>query len=184
MNYKQHLSTINKSKWVNTMDYITVHHTATWLWSIWGVLRQLSVSTWTKAVSCHYVIDTNGDIYKIWEDSDILWHAWASKWGNLKGMNSYAIGIEVIWPLINWFTFEQRKAVRELVEDLREKHKIPKENVLRHADITQLWTYSIQKILWDWKRRARKIDIDSWFLNYSIWKPKYKDWKDWQNSLK
>jgi len=165
---KQHLSTINKSYWTNTMDYIIVHHTATWLWSIWGVLRQLTVSTWAKAVSCHYVIDTNWDLYKIGEDSDILWHAWLSAWKNKTSMNRYAIGIEVIGPLENWFTFEQRKWVKELVQELQKRYKIPRENVLRHADISP----------------GRKVDIDLRFLNDSQGKRKYATWKEWQDSLK
>lgn len=160
---KQHLPTNNKTRGINSRKFIIVHHTATWEGSIKWVLRTLTV--W--GVSCHYVIDTNGDIYKIWADEDILWHAGLSSWGKYKAMNPVSIGIEVIWPLTNGFTFEQRKGVKELVQELMKKYNIPKENVLRHADVSP-W---------------RKVDIDLRFLNDSEGKPKYKSWKEWQDSL-
>lgn len=177
MKIKEFFSTKNKTPWVNTKKYIITHHTWTWEWSIKGVLSTLTV--WK--VSCHYVIDTNGDIYKIWDDKDILWHAGTSEWGNLKWMNTHSIGIEIIWPLLNWFTFEQRKVARDIIQELMHTHNIPRENVLRHADLTHAW--SSKRILWDWKSRSRKVDIDIRFLNDSEWKPKYASWKEYQNSL-
>ena len=163
MKIKQHLPTNNKSRGINSRRFIIIHHTATGEGSIRGVLRTLTV--W--AVSCHYVLDTNGDLYKIWADEDILWHCGVSRWGNIRAMNPHSIGIEVIWPLPNGFTFEQRKWVREIVQELMKLYNIPRQNVLRHADISP-W---------------RKVDIDLRFLNDSEGKPKYKSWKDWQDSL-
>ena len=95
MKIKQKLFTSNKSKGINTCDYTVLHHTATAEGSIAGVLRTLTVG----AVSCHYVVDTNGDIYQIGEDTDILWHAGVSSWEGKEDMNRYSIGIEIIGPL-------------------------------------------------------------------------------------
>lgn len=162
MEFKR-LSTNNKSRWRNSCKYIIIHHTGSNENSIKWVLRTLTV--W--AVSCHYVIDTNWDVYKIWEDTDILRHAWVSAWWNIKAMNPVSIWIEVIWPLANWFTFEQRSKTKELTKELMQKYNIPKENVLRHADVSP----------------RRKIDIDLRFLNDNNWKPKYPNWKAWQDSL-
>jgi N-acetyl-anhydromuramyl-L-alanine amidase AmpD len=53
------------------------------------------------------------------------------------------------------------------VQELMKLYNIPKQNVLRHADISP----------------RRKIDIDLRFLNDSEGKPKYKSWKEWQDSL-
>ena len=156
--YKQELKTNNKSIWKNTRQYIVLHHTATGENSINWVLKTLTV--WK--VSCHYVINTNWDKYKIWNTDDILRHAWISEWKWLKDMNKYSIWIEVIWPLPGvWFTKEQRISLRELIEHLMFKFKIPKENVIRHKDVAP----------------KRKIDIDDriW-LNW--WFATFKDYQD------
>ena len=76
MIFKEKLATKNVSKGVNSKEFIILHHTATAEGSIKGVLRTLTVG----AVSVHYVIDTNGDTYKIGEDNMILWHAGRSSW--------------------------------------------------------------------------------------------------------
>jgi hypothetical protein len=55
---------------------------------------------------------------------------------------------------------------------------IPKENVLRHADVTQYGPYSIAKILWDGKRKARKVDVAD-----SFWKIDRTSYKEYQQSL-
>lgn len=174
MNYKNELKTNNKSIWINTRQYICFHHTATNYWSIKWVLNTLT--KWN--VSCHYVIDTNGDKYKIWSTDNILWHCWVSEWKGLKDMNKYSIWIEVIWPLPDvWFTREQRIALRELIEHLMYMFKIPKENVIRHADLTH--NLSSKWILWDWKSKSRKVDIDK-AIYLNGW---FKTFKDYQDSL-
>ena len=67
---KQKLTTKNKSSGTNTREYVVLHHTGTKDGTIRGVLNTLT----TGAVSCHFVVDTNGDIYQIGELTDILWH--------------------------------------------------------------------------------------------------------------
>lgn len=159
MKIKQKLFTSNKSKGVNTCDYIVLHHTATSEGSIAWVLRTLTVGM----VSCHYVVDTNGDIYQIGEDKDILWHAGVSSWEGKEDMNRYSIGIEIIWPLKNGgFTDEQRIAVRGLVLDLMERHRIGKRQVIRHKDISP----------------GRKIDVQD-----SFWNGQHKTFAQYQDFL-
>lgn len=89
---KQKLATQNKSSGTNTREYIVLHHTATREGSIRGVLNTLTVGK----VSCHFVVDTNGDIYQIGELTDILWHAGQSSWQGRRDLNRYSVGIEVI----------------------------------------------------------------------------------------
>lgn len=170
--YKAQLKTANKSPWKNTREYIIVHHTATRAWSVKSVLNTLT--KWS--VSAHYVVDVNWDIYKIWATEDILWHAWLSTWGNLTALNKYSIGIEIIWWLWDAFPREQRKAVRELIEHLMATFNIPKENILRHADLTH--AKSKDKVLWDGKSPSRKIDVSDLF-----WKHWFNSWKEYQDSL-
>lgn len=158
MIYKEELQTKNISKWINTREYIVVHHTWSKHWSIKWVLN--TVTSWK--VSVHYVVDCNWDKYKIWNTTDILWHCWKSEWKDKKNMNKYSIGIEIIWWLWEEFPKEQRQSVRELIEHLMMTFDIPKENVLRHKDISP-W---------------RKTDVSDIFWNH--W---FNSWKEYQNSL-
>lgn len=161
--FKEKLSTKNKSQWVNTCEYIILHHTATKEWSIKGVINTLTGINWSQ-VSAHFLIDTNGDAYKIGDPKDILWHAWVSSWWKLKDMNNYSIGIEVIGPLSDWwFTKEQKIMTKRLVQHLMWAFKIPMEHVLRHRDIAP----------------KRKVDIADTF-----WNDKYITFAQWCWTLK
>ncbi|MFA5917893.1 MAG: N-acetylmuramoyl-L-alanine amidase [Candidatus Gracilibacteria bacterium] len=156
--YKQELQTNNKSKGVNTREFIIVHHTGTKHGTIKGVLNTLTKGK----VSVHYVVDFNGDIYKIGSTKDILWHCGKSEWKGKTNMNKYSIGIEVIGGVGEEFPLAQRQAVRELIQHLMKIFDIPKENVLRHSDIAP----------------GRKIDISDSFSNHG-----FKSWKKYQESL-
>ena len=146
-------STTKKTKWTNTCQYIVIHHTA------WGSyqsnLRYLS--EWTAQASVHFVIWPNEEVAKIGDPRDILRHAGNSERGNLTNMNRYSLGIEVVW--FGEYNIKQLIRLTDLVEYLMGVYNIPRENVIRHADITQYWNYSKNKTLRDWKRRSRKTDI-------------------------
>ena len=47
-------------------------------------------------VSCHYLIDRKGKIFKMVDDNKIAWHAGKSKWKNYINLNKYSIGIELV----------------------------------------------------------------------------------------
>ncbi len=151
-----------RTPWINTCQYIILHHTGTKEGTIKGVLDGL----YRRAdyASCHFVVDVNGDCYKIWDPKDILWHAWQSKWGKLTDMNKYSVWIEVIWPLSDgWFTSEQKLAVRKLIQHLMAVLNIPMTNVLRHKDIAP----------------KRKVDIAD-----SFWNKEYISWEQYMGTLK
>lgn len=176
MEYKQILTTKNKTAGTNTCQFVILHHTATAEGTIKGVLNTLT----TGAVSCHYVVDTNGDVYKIGNDKDILWHAGESAWGNLKNMNAYSIWIEVIWPLKNGgFTDDQRKSVENLIKELAKKYAIPKENILRHKDISPKRKTDIADSFWNVYWESWEAFKNNLFTNKPIMaKTKYTDIKD------
>lgn len=161
--FKENLASRQKnfSKWVNTCEYIILHHTATGRNTIEGNKRVLLWET-ARKVSCHFIVDEHGNAYKLGDPKQILWHAWESFWKWKRYLNNYSVGIEIIWPL-PWFTDEQRRTVYFLVQHLMSVLKIPKENVLRHKDVSQ----------------GRKNDVED-----SFWNNKYKTYKDWQNTLK
>lgn len=168
-------SPAEKTAGTNAKKYIVVHHTGTGKDTIAGVLDGL----YRRAdyASCHFVVDWNGDAYKIGSPDDILWHAGVSEWGSQNGMNPVSLGIEIIGPDgAEGFTSEQRATVRALVQHLMATFGIPKENVLRHADLT--WAGSATKKLWDGKSPSRKVDVSDKF-----WKINRTTWKQYQDSL-
>lgn len=181
--FKKDLSATQQhfSKWIeNTCDYIIVHHTATPAGTLNGNIKILTGTdvNWNPfnakdPVSAHFLIDSNGDAYKLWDPKQVLWHAGQSNWGTIVGMNYHWLGIEIIGP---GFTDEQRKTVRSLISYLMWVFKIPKENVLRHADLT--WKGSMKKQLWDGVSPSRKNDVDS-----SFWKIDRTTWKQYQDSF-
>lgn len=157
ISYDKVVPTLNKHKWVNSCEYIVIHHT--WGWSYeWNVNV---LSKW-KSVSCHYVVWSEWRIAKIWNDTDILRHCWTSEREWRKDMNRYCIWIEVVNI---WYTFtdKQRESVRNLIISLKKKHNIPENRILRHKDIAP----------------KRKVDIYDSFRNN-----KYKTFIEYQLSFK
>lgn len=150
----------NNTSWKrNTKEYIVLHHTATWHWTIAWVLNAFKRSG--SLVSAHYVIDTNWDLYKFNSDNDILWHAWISEWEWKTGLNKYSIWIEIIGPL-PWFTTAQKKTFRDLTKSLMLQYNIPSQKIIRHKDIAP----------------NRKVDI-----NDSFWNDDYNTREDFQRSF-
>ena len=47
-------------------------------------------------VSCHYLIDRNGQIIKMVSDLEVAWHAGKSKWKKFTNLNENSIGIELV----------------------------------------------------------------------------------------
>lgn len=164
----------------NTCEYIIVHHTATPPGTLKGNIKILTGTNpdgsefkTTNPVSAHFLIDSNGDAYKLADPKQVTWHAGQSNWWDIVGMNYHGLWIEVIGP---GFTTEQRATVRALIQHLMGVFKIPGSNVLRHADLT--WNGSKKKILWDEKSPSRKNDIDA-----SFWKIDRTSWKQYQDSF-
>ena len=155
----KHLETNKKSKGRNTKTYIVLHHTASTA-PAEDVAKYLAYNS--AQASAHYVVGEAGEVYKIGEDDDILWHAGVSKWDGRTNLNKYSIGIEINSDG-NFFTDAQRVAVKELIQELMLKHKIPHTNVIRHKDVAP----------------RRKWDVGDQF-----WAKEFKSFKDYQESLK
>lgn len=173
--YKQELDNKNTSKWINKKLFIIIHHT--WWWNDESNLRILTWNT-NSQVSAHRLIWINWDKYKIWNYSDISRHRGVSQWKWYYNLNKYSIWIEVVWWLWKEFSYNQRVSTKELIQHLMFKFNIPRENVLRHKDITQLnWNSLLWKLWYPWVL-SRKVDVHDIF-----WSNKYKSWKDYQNSL-
>lgn len=165
MNYTNQYPTPSEyTKGTNTCEYIIHHHTGTKEGTTKGVLDWLNKRQ--DYASCHYLINEIWEVYKIWNDTDILWHAGTSSWEGKTNLNNYSIGIEIIWPLSNWgFTDIQREKFAELVKELCNTHNIPKENIIRHKDISPWRKIDILDTFWDEDYETYREYIDSIFIN-------------------
>ncbi len=91
------------------------------------------------AVSTHYLIFENGDIYNLVEEEFRAWHAGLSQWRGIPDVNSRSIGIEIVNPGHEFgyvpFTAEQIQSVIDLCRDIMTRHHIPAGNILGHSDV-------------------------------------------------
>jgi N-acetylmuramoyl-L-alanine amidase len=90
-------------------------------------------------VSCHYLVDENGDLYALVPEEKRAWHAGASYWAGESDINSRSIGIEIVNPGHEFgyrdFPDVQIAAVEELSLGILGRHPIPPGRVLGHSDV-------------------------------------------------
>lgn len=86
-------------------------------------------------VSSHYVICDDGTVTQMLNDLLRGWHAGNSSWGHVTDMNSVSIGIELDNNGEEAFSYSQINSLTWLLEKLTKKYKIPKTNIVGHADV-------------------------------------------------
>ena len=90
-------------------------------------------------VSCHYLVDEDGGITQLVEESMRAWHAGQSLWAGETDLNSCSIGIEIHNPGHDFdypnFPAAQMSAVEVLCLDIFTRHAIPSDRVLAHSDV-------------------------------------------------
>ena len=92
-----------------------------------------------RGVSAHYFVGHSGEVYRCVEDTNIAWHCGAKQYKHKKCRNANSIGIEMCCRKKgNTWYFEEAtvKATIELTKELMKKYNIPKENVIRHYDVS------------------------------------------------
>ena len=93
-------------------------------------------------VSCHYFIDEIGNIIKIVPEEHSAWHAGKSAWKNLKFLNKFSIGIELVNPGHNIgyrkFSNKQIYSLKKISKKIIAKYNIINSNVVGHSDIAPL----------------------------------------------
>ncbi len=114
------------------LEYIVLHATA-------GSTYAGAKSAYNaRGVSAHYTIDVDGEIYQNVLDQNTAWHAGESIWGDIKGLNPYSIGIEIVG--LNSYGVDypevQIQAVVQLVKLLCDRHKIHWTKILTHYMIS------------------------------------------------
>ena len=117
------------------IDILIVHYTG--MPSAEAALERLCDPA--SEVSAHYVIDENGNVYRLVAEHDRAWHAGVSSWAGASDINARSIGIELVNPGHEWgyrpFPAAQMAALVELAASILKRHPIPSHRVLGHSDV-------------------------------------------------
>jgi N-acetylmuramoyl-L-alanine amidase len=109
-------------------------------------------------VSAHYVVEEDGEIYQLVDESKRAWHAGESYWRGHSNINGRSIGIEVVNPGhsngYRPFAELQMQSLIQLCHEIIARHTIPARNVVGHSDVAFLRKMDPGE-LFDWPRLAR-----------------------------
>jgi N-acetylmuramoyl-L-alanine amidase len=116
-------------------DMLILHYTG--MTSAAAALHWLSVPE--SKVSCHYLVDEDGGIVQMVDESLRAWHAGVSHWSGADDLNSHSIGIEIHNPGHGLgyrdFPEAQMHAVEALSRDIVVRNGIRPARVLAHSDV-------------------------------------------------
>jgi N-acetylmuramoyl-L-alanine amidase len=167
--------------WVGTTNfnlrrpnYVILHHTAQD--SVEQTLN--TFITPERQVSSHYVIGHDGEVYHMLNDYYRAWHGGVGSWGTTTDLNSASIGIELDNDGFEEFSDAQIESLIEVLKMLKEKYKIPAENVIGHSDIAPSRKVD-PSAFFPWKKLAEEgfgiwyneevvenLQLESEFFNY------------------
>lgn len=119
------------------VKYLVLHYTGTK--TAFEALQLLQGSRPDHQVSAHYLVDEEGGVTRLVDESMRAWHAGKSCWESEEDINSCSIGIEIQNPGHEYgytnFPPAQMQAVAELCLAIIERHGILPQHVLAHSDI-------------------------------------------------
>lgn len=150
---------------------LVIHATAA---DTWNSTKHWFLNPQSKA-SSHYVIDKNGDIYQMVDESKPAWHAGYSKWKGKEGLNWHSIGIELVNDSHKPYPEAQIAAVIELSKDIMSRLEIDKEDVVRHSDISGYRGKTDPYSHFPWDRFKKSLTSNK-MTNYDILEV-IKEWK-------
>ena len=109
-------------------------------------------------VSCHYLVEEDGTVFRLVADEARAWHAGASHWRDVDDVNSASIGIEIVNPGHDWgyraFPEVQVDAVVRLVAHLKDRYEITRGNIVGHSDVAPMRKRDPGE-LFPWQRLSR-----------------------------
>jgi N-acetylmuramoyl-L-alanine amidase len=125
----------NYDERVHATDILLLHYTG--MASTAGAIERLCDPG--AKVSCHYVIEEDGNVIQLVPEARRAWHAGQSSWEGMGDVNSRSIGIEIANPGHSYgypdFPDPQIAAVIALCRDLVERHRFRADRVLAHSDV-------------------------------------------------
>jgi len=90
-------------------------------------------------VSAHYVVEEDGQVFRLVPEDRRAWHAGVSQWRGQELLNGRSIGIEIVNPGHEWgyrpFPALQMAAVCDLCLEILARHPISARNVVAHSDV-------------------------------------------------
>ena len=104
-----------------------------------SLIRLSETTNVAGKVSAHYLVDRDGSIYNLVDESKRAWHAGLGSWTGLNDINSRSIGIEIVNVGLTedgkreQFPAAQIDAVIKLCKDIQSRHTI--KHVLGHSDV-------------------------------------------------
>ena len=108
-------------------------------------------------VSSHYLIEEDGRIHRLVDESRRAWHAGVGYWAGERDINAVSVGIELVNPGhdngYRAFPQPQMAALIELGKAILARHPIPAWRVLGHSDIAPTRKIDPGE-LFDWKALA------------------------------
>ena len=109
-------------------------------------------------VSAHYVVTEEGETVRMVAESDRAWHAGHSRWRGMSQLNDVSVGVEIVNPGHEWgyrrFPEPQIRALIPLIAAIRERHDVPRANVVGHSDVAPARKEDPGE-LFPWDRLAR-----------------------------
>ena len=92
-----------------------------------------------SSVSCHYLIEEDGRIFRLVDEDKRAWHAGRGEWQKCVDVNSRSIGIEIVNPGHEFgyraFPEDQITSVIALCRDILGRHTIQASRIIAHSDM-------------------------------------------------
>jgi N-acetylmuramoyl-L-alanine amidase len=109
-------------------------------------------------VSCHYLVEEDGQVLRMVPEEKRAWHAGLSWWRGIRNVNSASVGIEIVNPGHEFgyrpFTRQQMEALLPLLAGIVRRYDVPRANVVGHSDVAPARKQDPGE-LFDWARLAK-----------------------------
>jgi N-acetylmuramoyl-L-alanine amidase len=104
-------------------------------------------------VSAHYLIDRDGTLHALVDETARAWHAGAGSWGGQGDVNSRSIGIELVNSGSDPFAEPQMATLERLLRDILQRHRLGPQAVIAHSDMAPV-RKTDPGARFDWRRLA------------------------------
>lgn len=114
-------------------------------------------------LSCHYIMDMDGNLTRCVAEEKRAWHAGEGNWRGITDLNSHSIGIEICNMSLGQEVFTEKQIAKLIpfCKKLINKYKIPAHNIVGHSDIAPTRKPD-PGIRFPWKMLARE-DVGLWY---------------------